>query len=66
MERATGFCARANVIYDGRSIVDEGLKSFRVCRVRDRNAWGNHMKELGENFVEIGNCLVIRIHLHTG
>lgn len=65
VERTTSLSTRTNVIYQGGSIVDEVLKSFRVCRVRDRNAWGNHVKELGERFIEIGNGLVIRIHLYS-
>jgi hypothetical protein len=63
VERAAGFCTGSDVVDQGRSVVDKGLSHLWVCRVGERNTWGNHMEELGESVVEIGDRLVIWIHL---
>lgn len=64
MERAASFCTGYDIVDQSRSIVDDVLSDLWVCCIGERNAWGNHMEELGKTFVEIqGDRLVIWIHL---
>ena len=63
MKGGAGFGARAKIIYDGRRAIHELPKALRVGILIHGQTRGDHMEELSECFIWVGNWLVIRINL---
>jgi hypothetical protein len=63
MEGTAGFGAGTEVVYDGGSGVDELSIALGVDSLGDGQSWGDHMEELSECFIWIGDGLVVWIDL---
>ena len=65
MEGGAGFGAGVEIVYEGGGGIYELTEALGIGWVRESEVGGDHVEELGEGFVGIGDRLVIWVDLST-